>query len=649
MAIVRMKRLHVIALGSARRRLMHDLSRLGCVEIESSLEKLAKPEWCSVLKRSEEIGDARQKFLALSSALSILSKYAPIKSGLFSPRREVSEREFESETSKEKALGIASKLNACSEKITSLYAEENRLTAKAATLKPWESMPVDLNYAGGKCFHVLFGTCPSVSDADAIMQDLAQAAPESELELISSDKEQHYFCLICHRDALEPSLDSLKKSGFSRVIFKDASGTASDMLHELRLRLDEISKERAALEGEIAEFAPQRPLIEQVYDLLNLEAQRDEMLSRLGTTKTTVFMEGWVPRDAEADVSKVLEASECAYVFSDPSDDEEPPVVLANGPAVTPFGTITELYSLPGYNTVIDPNPFVAVFFFLFFGMMLSDAAYGLILALGALFVLKKARPSGTFKKFMQVAAAVGFSAFLWGAVFGSWFGDAVPAISMLLTGKRVTVPFLIDPLADPIVVLMLALGLGVVHLFVGMGLSGWRMIKQGHPLDALFDVGFWYLIIGGLIATLTGLSGGIYVAAAGALGVFLTAGRAKKSIFGKITGGLGALYGVTSYLSDILSYSRLMALGLSTGVVASVINTMGSLGGSTPVGWILFIFVFILGHTFNIAVNLLGAFVHTCRLHYVEFFGKFFEGAGRPFVPLFNKTKYVAVIKEEN
>ncbi|MDP4110456.1 MAG: V-type ATPase 116kDa subunit family protein, partial [Bacillota bacterium] len=208
---------------------------------------------------------------------------------------------------------------------------------------------------------------------------------------------------------------------------------------------------------------------------------------------------------------------------------------------------------------------------------------------------------------------------------------------------------FVIEPMSNPIAVLILALGLGVLHIFVGMGLSAYRMIKQGHIKDAVFDVGFWYLIIGGLISALVLGKPGLYVAAAGAAGVLFTAGRAKKSVFGKITGGLGALYGVTGYLSDVLSYSRLMALGLTTGVVATVVNAMGSLGGNTFLGWLLFLFAFLLGHSFNIAVNILGSFVHSCRLHYVEFFGKFFEGGGHPFTPLSIKTKYVEIIKEDN
>ena len=210
--------------------------------------------------------------------------------------------------------------------------------------------------------------------------------------------------------------------------------------------------------------------------------------------------------------------------------------------------------------------------------------------------------------------------------------------------------PLAFNPMDDPMTALYLSFVLGMIHLFVGMGLQGYRMIKQGDVWGAIFDIGFWYLILAGAGLFLIGVQVGLYMAIVGAVGVLFTAGRAKKNIFGKITGGLGSLYGITSYLSDVLSYSRLLALGLATGVISSVFNSMASMVAAPPViGVVFFILICVIGHSLNLAINALGAYVHTNRLQYVEFFGKFYESGGNPFEPFFSDTKYVDVeYKEE-
>jgi len=214
--------------------------------------------------------------------------------------------------------------------------------------------------------------------------------------------------------------------------------------------------------------------------------------------------------------------------------------------------------------------------------------------------------------------------------------------------------PSVFVPIDDPITLLGFCLILGVVHLFIGMGMNAYIAFRDGRPLDAIFDVFAWYLVILGLPLWYVGTTSnvllsqvGMIMAILGAGTILLTGGRKKKGL-GKITGGLGAIYGITGYLSDILSYSRLLALGLATGVIASVVNTMGSLAGGGFFGAIILVIVVIFGHTFNFAINALGAFVHSCRLQYVEFFGKFFEGGGIAFQPLKKNTKYVDIVNEK-
>jgi len=656
MAIVKMKRLHLIAPQNVRRRLLRDLTRIGCVEVERSDDRLSSPEWAGLLKKTDETSQTSHMLSEVSSAIDSLKKYAGVKKSFLDPRRQINEAEFYDADSINHAVEVAEEINGYSKKVATLSSEEGRLEGQKAALLPWVSLDIPVDFESKGSFSVIWGACPASSDVPALISEMEKEVAEAELTLVGSDKEQNYLLLVCHRDVEEKALDVVKTVGFSRITFKGLSGTVSDNISSIDSQIADIAAKREEEIEKIAALAPSREALELAFDSLTLESQRDDILASLGATKKTVYLEGWVPAESENAVASIASELECAWEFTEPEEGEEPPVFLKNNRLVEPFSAITDLYGMPNYNSIVDPNPFVAVSFFVFFGLMFSDAAYGLILALAGLIVLKRARPTGGFRKFMLLAFACGISTFLWGAAFGGWFGDIVPKVSELITGTAFNMPALMDPITDPMSMLILSLGLGVVHLFVGMGISAYRMIKRHQYLDAFAEVFVWYMLVGGLIAALVGpMIGipvlgtiGLYIAIVGAVCIFITAGRSQKNFFKKITSGLSALYGSTSYLSDILSYSRLMALCLATGVVASVINTLGSMFGANVLGFIVLFIIFIGGQVFNFAISILGAFVHSCRLEYVEFFGKFFEGTGRQFKPLFYKTKYVEIIKED-
>ncbi len=324
------------------------------------------------------------------------------------------------------------------------------------------------------------------------------------------------------------------------------------------------------------------------------------------------------------------------------------PVLLHNSSAVVPFEAVTEMYSLPDYRG-FDPTSIFALFYAVFFGMMLSDAGYGILMAVGCFIVLKKFNLEGMTYKMIKLFFYCGISTIIWGALFGGWFGDIVAVFSRTFLGKEVVLqPIWFNPLDDPMKLLILSLALGIVHIFIGMGIKAYMQIKEGKWLDAVCDEGFWYITILGLIAWLGGGTVstalpkvGMYMSIIGAAGLLLTGGRHNKG-FGKITGGLSNIYSITSYMSDILSYARLLALGLATGVIAQVVNTMGTLFGGGFGGLIALVLIFILGHALNLAINALGAFIHSSRLQYVEFFGKFYLDGGEPFDPFRRKTKYI-------
>jgi len=276
--------------------------------------------------------------------------------------------------------------------------------------------------------------------------------------------------------------------------------------------------------------------------------------------------------------------------------------------------------------------------------MMLSDAAYGLILLLGGLLALKKMDISDNTKSLVKTLMFGGASAIFWGFFYGSWFGDIATVVAKTFFNTDFAMPAFVNPLHDPVTVMIISLSFGLLHIFAGMGIKAYLMIIRGHVWGAVFDVGFWYVFIIGIgLAFLGGdlLFTGMIVAVSGALGLILTQGREQKGIIKKFFGGIASLYKTIGYFSDLLSYSRVLALGLSTAVIASVFNTMGSMAGGNILGALVLLAVFIVGHVFNILLSSFGSYVHTARLHYVEFFGKFYESGGRPFQPYQIVPKY--------
>ena len=287
-------------------------------------------------------------------------------------------------------------------------------------------------------------------------------------------------------------------------------------------------------------------------------------------------------------------------------------------------------------------------FYVTFFAFIMGDAVYGILIALGCFLGLKLLKPKGTMRQMLTLFFYCGLGTIVAGVLMGGWLGDAVPAFTEAVLGKRVNLPPLwFNPMEEPMKMLIFSMVLGGIQILTGMAVAAWRQIRQGDYLGALCDTGGWYLIFAGAGLAVAGIGLGQRIALAGVLILLLLGGRDKKGL-GRITGGLGKLYSITGFVSDLLSYSRIMALGLSGAVVGSVVNKMGAMGGQGLKGALIFIVVAVIGHTFNIAISVLGAYVHTSRLQYIEFFGRFYEDGGRSMHPLKTKTKYVEVIEED-
>lgn len=438
---------------------------------------------------------------------------------------------------------------------------------------------------------------------------------------------------------------------------------------QLQARVKEAEKLIRQDEKEILSFASKTDDFRFLSDYFTMRTEKYAVLGQLMQSRHTFVITGFIAEKDAPSLKTELEGSYGAFVeLFAPGEKEDVPVRLQNGRFSSPVEPVLEGYALPARGEV-DPCSVMAIFYYVLFGMMLSDACYGLIMVLGCGIVLHKFRytmESG-MKKSLTMFLYSGISTMFWGVMFGGYFGDAVTVIAQTFFHSDFTLePVWFNPVNNPMLLLVFSLLLGVIHLFTGLGVQFYQLIKQKKWLDAIYDVVFWYLLVGGLIIymlstplvtsmlTLTFMlpamvgNVGAILAVIGAVGIIATAGRSSRSIGKRLLKGLYGLYGISSWLSDILSYSRLLALGLATGVIASVFNQMGAMAGGGIVGAIFFLVVFVIGHSLNIAINLMGAYVHTNRLQYVEFFGKFYEGGGQKFSPFSLKTQFFT-IKEEH
>lgn len=640
MSIARMKRVRLLALISDRDRILHDLLMMGCMEITQP--DSVSPELMGIVKRDESLyAQMNANRNRIASAIRTLKRFAHVKKKLLQPRPALSENAFFSQEALSKALKTAKGIESLDKELSSLLAEAGRLENRRVSLLPWRDLDAPLDTEGYEDCPVLLGVCPAAADMEALGKKLDDTDGACALRLIGSDRDQHYLMLVCHRSVFPDAMETLKGAGFSRVQFKDVSGTASENLALIETGLSENREKQAGVAERLSAMGPELALLEHAYDILGafmgVQASRERLLN----TGSVFYMEGWVPEKRRPDVEKMLSGYVSAFELSDPREGDNVPVKLDNGALVAPMSMVTEMYSLPDYRGV-DPNPLIFPFFPVFFGIMYADIAYGLILCAISMIVLYKAKPHGATEQMFKLMGICGVTTVVFGALFGGFFGDVVTVVGKSFFHADVSIPpLLFNPLENPMQMLYLALALGVVQIVTGMLVKACMLIRDGRPWDALMDVGSWFLLFGGFTSLY--FTGSYFLTLAGAAALVLTQGRHGKNVFSKLLGGLASLYNVTSYLSDVLSYLRLMALCLATTVIASVVNTLGAMAG--VVG---FFIVFLVGHAFNMGINIIGTYVHAARLQYLEYFSKFYISGGKPFQPLGINTKYVDVLKGE-
>jgi V/A-type H+-transporting ATPase subunit I len=643
MAKVDVKKMSVIALRRDKGKLVEILQKLGKVEVIDIRDKIPQEEWSKLFETHEsarELNEIQGKLGEVQFALEFLAKYVPVKKSLFAEKEVFDEAAMEKLSRSEELWAAVKECRDLEARLNALRSEEMRLLSTVELLKPWEGLDIPVQEIKSTEKVALFTGSLPADAVDTVKAQLNEKVPESSLQVVSTDRELAYVLLVYRKSMEQQVSEILKDNSWSKIDLPPVEGTPAQAIEQAAKKQKEFEDIRRQIAEKAAGLSEQRPNLEVVYDYYNLVSSRASVARTAGNTRETFYMEGWVAKpDMERIEKAVLKRLPEAYItFSDPGEEDDVPVVLKNPALVEPFEMITDLYSPPGKGD-FDPNKLVSIFYFIFFGMMISDAGYGIVLTLLGLWALKTLKPKGILKKLMGLITLGGISTVFWGAMFGGWFGDLFKAR-----------PLWMNPLDDPMSLLMVSFVLGIIQIFVGLGAAAYKNIKSGNVLDAVFDQVLWAVLLVGLIMFAFPQLGGVakVISAVGAVGLVLTQGRSKKNIFGKLTSGILSLYDVTGYLSDVLSYSRILALGLATGVIAMVINTMAKMLGGGIIGYVLMAVALIIGHVFNIAINALGAYVHSSRLQYVEFFGKFYEGGGRTFNPFMVKTKYTNLKSEE-
>lgn len=649
MAIVKMKFLRLFAMSADREELLRQLQNLGCVQIDEPTDKLADPEWAALVTRTESSALAEKKEMrALAfSSLAALNKYASVKKKLLAPRPEVTVEQLFSEEIRSSAMAAAKAIAQQERRISAIYAEQSKLKTQILALSPWTELDVPLETVSTREVSVLFGSINAMVSLDVVRQELAAVTELAELVPAGKDREQQYLLFVCHKNAEEAALEVLKQYGFSRAALRGWTGTAAENTKRLEAELVKLEHQLEEVKSTIASFGGSREKLKLCIDRLDQEISREDAKTRLLSTQATFFLDGWVPVPDVKALESLLGHYVCAWETEDPKEEDYPsvPIKLKSNALTSPMNMVTEMYSMPAYDG-IDPNPFMLPFFVLFFGFMFADLGYGIILTVISIIVRKKAKPKGTMGYLFGLMTMVGISTAVIGFFTGGFFGNAIETVARLLDYPTPDVSFLTHPkfsvVDEPLTVLIISMCIGMVQIITGMAIKAYMLIRDGHPLDALFDVGSWWVVFAGVAVGV--LTGSWVVALVGVAMLVLTQGRGSPTIPGKIIGGLGSLYNVTAYFGDVLSYSRLMVMMLAGSVIGNIFNLLGSMPGNI----IIFAVIFIIGHVFNMGLNIIGTYVHTTRLQYLEFFGKFYKEGGRPFKPLRLNTKYVDIVKEE-
>ncbi len=632
-----MKHLRLVGLESEREAMLRAMQDMGCVEIsgvdgaEDALhEGFARPDDKALLSAQESARSCR-------AALAALDRCAPEKKGLFCKRASVARKEFFSEESAREAKNTADALNAMQRRLGEIESERTKEETLRASLAPWLALDVPLEQEDGTLC-VTLGTVSAAVTDEALNAACAAFDGLALWREASADRSLRYLFIACHESVNEAAMTALREISFSPVSFRGLQGTAKENDAAAQAHLTALQKEREDIEQRIASLGGKREVLLEASDRAAITLRREEAKSRLVETDRAFLLEGWLPAERCEELEKTLAPFTCAIETRDPTEEEYPkvPVQLKNNKLTRPLNMVTEMYSLPAYGT-LDPNPLMAPFFILFYGIMMADMGYGLLMMIASVIISKKYRPKGTSGELFSLLGLCGLSTFIVGAMTGGFFGDFLTQLVAIVSpGTVFTLPKLFDPLDDLTMILIGSMALGLVQIVTGMAISLIEKCKRKKFLDAFFEEITWWLVFLGIaLAVLKKETAVLYLGCALVLLGPIVQGKG----WGKLTGVFGSVYNhVTGYFGDILSYTRLMALMLAGSVIAQVFNMLAAMPGNV----VAFVIISMLGNAMNFGLNLLGCYVHDLRLQCLEFFNKFYVDGGKPFRPMTLDTEYV-------
>ncbi len=664
MAVLPMKRISICALKKDRKALMEDLQRKGILEISNTKSK-------SKAFYKEDTGQQTAAFTkyiqTATSALEILNKYAPENKSLLSSlegRQLINVEDYDGFYEKRSSVyEDAYQIVSLSKSILEKRAEQQKLDLQMIALSPWQGLDIPLNFPGTNNTAVFIGTLPGVWDEERLCNLMTECGPV-DVKIISLLGDSTCVYVMVMKKLSDKTFELLRSHGFARPAVA-CNIPPKEQKEEYEEQKESLTDDISAAIVSIVALSDKRDDIKFFIDYETMRAEKYEEIGHLLQSKHTFILTGYIAEANAEHLQKYIEAKYMAAVeVMEPGKKDDVPVIFKNNGFASPLEGVTAGFSAPGKGEM-DPTFVMSLFYYLLFGIMFSDAGYGLILAIVCgIVLLKYKNMEEGMQKLVKMFLFCGIATAFWGFIFGSFFGDAVGVVAKSFFGSDVTLkPIWFSPNDDPMKMLVFSMVLGLIHLMTGLVMKFVTNVCNKQFKDALYDSVFWMVFVLSCVVLLmsvntfveiigaqdqklspeTGKIAGI-VAGLSALGIILTGGRESKSWVKRILKGIYGVYGITGYLSDILSYSRLLALGLATGVIASVVNSMGTMSDNVVVRIIFFVIIFLLGHVLNFLINILGAYVHTNRLQYVEFFGKFYDGGGRLFRPFSTKTKYYKI-----
>ena len=665
MSVSVMKKLTVLAPERDADRLVRRLMRLRCAEL-TSVPLGDLPDGGTLLRYDCDTtrAEAERRVADVTAAIPLLEAYT-VKAMPWNKKPvAITTEEFRKSGRFDTARETVAEVLALRDARTAATNEYNRLSDLCQSLTPWLEYQQPLTGEGTNLCEVWLGTLPPktlISEADDALADLHAGVEE-----IHRDETALYVSVLLLKEDSDATARALAGKGFLRLTFKGlpAEGDVpAKEQHKLCLRkLDELDNQLQICADRLRALSERLPDVKVLFDLEMTALTAARQKQKLATTEQCVVLEAWVPAERETRVSAALDKLPCAYGLEEPAPDEEPPILLKNNGFASNFEWVVGMYSYPKYGT-FDPTFIMSIYYFVIFGLMFADVGYGALLVLVGFLAPKILHMKPSMTRMLNMFAYCGIACTVFGFVFGGWFGDLPYALMTgfggyesaeaakeaypIFNGLVITLngePVSLNPLDNPMAFLVVSLAMGAVHLIGGMAVKFVLLCKQGEVFAAIFDIGSYWILFAGLGLIFVNPTVGWIVLGVGALMIVATYGRAQKNPIMRVLMGFKGLYDLINYASDLLSYCRILALGLAAAVMAQVFNLLATMGGPTPVGFVLLVVVLLIGHVLNIAINLLGSFVHTSRLQYLEFFGKFFEDGGAGFVPAEPSNEYSTV-----